>query len=338
MNRTKKVLFWISSVIVIAALVVTMICSIIAAVAAPVQSISNAIGSFFNTISNVDYLTTFGCTKDDFQKYESEWQQNDLDEFLKYPSEDYGYKYEAASVSLFYSAAHHGAKVTDIGSMNDYMASFKGTYSSSADDPWFVPVVGYLKWGIRGDVNNSSALDTYNCIHRLADKMRAAGEGTSYGIDGAASVAEIENLGDNTYYPGTSSQCSTWWDRIHADIFANNLSYWSEDPRTCTNFAHWRFWLQYGMDAGSGNGDQMASNTVAMYPDRFELVDYPVAGSIVSTMGYNHVQWIEKVEGDYLWFSDGNVSGGGIRFNTRKRISDYITENGGIQCAAPIHS
>jgi hypothetical protein len=155
-------------------------------------------------------------------------------------------------------------------------------------------------------------------------------------LNGDASIAEIAELGDNVYYPAGTDQCIAWWNRIHSDIFANGLAYYAKDPTTCTNFAHWRFWLQYGYDCGNGDGGYVAENTVNKYPDIFELVRYPVAGSIVSFRGgsiWGHVGFIEKVEDGYVWWSDGNVSGGGIRFNTKETIEQFMTSD--ITVAAP---
>lgn len=310
-----------------------------AVVAAPIEAVTDTIVNFFNTLGDLDYVTVFGCSHEQFSQYEETWQKEDLKKILSYSTDQYGYKYEAAAAALFYRADHGGNSVVydSNRSWDSYMDLFKGAYSSSNKDKWLTDTVAYLDWKINDDVDDDGAADVYNCLHRLAEQMRmAASVSTSSGISGSVTQAEIQALGDDIFFPGASSQCNDWWSRIHTDIHANNLTYYADDPTTCTNFAHWRFWLQYGADAGNGNGDQMAANTVALYSGQYQLVSFPVAGSIYSVMGYNHVGFIERVADGYVWFSDGNVAGGGIRFNTKRTIASFLQETGGIRCAAPI--
>jgi surface antigen len=110
------------------------------------------------------------------------------------------------------------------------------------------------------------------------------------------------------------------------------------DPRQCTTFAYWRFLKYYGYPAGAtGNGNQWAEQVVAAHPDKFVLSDNPAPGAIYSLYGgdnSNHVGFVEKVEGDYMWISDGNVNNYGIRLNYKMAIAGF--NSGYVKYAVPI--
>lgn len=113
----------------------------------------------------------------------------------------------------------------------------------------------------------------------------------------------------------------------------------------CTDFVHARFFAQYGYQCGNGNGQDVARNTVAKYPDKFTNgVDANgklnlKAGSIISKPGasegnaYGHVGFIEAVEAD----SSGNITSitisdanfykvpGGVRMHCVYTWSEFVS-------------
>lgn len=149
-----------------------------------------------------------------------------------------------------------------------------------------------------------------------------------------SSSVELLPYPENTYIPGDTDENDQFWSQIWTDIAQNGLTFAAGDPKTCTNFAHWRFWKQYGYDCCSnGNGSQLAKNTVNTYPDKFEL-HYGEAkeGAIFSASAINHTGFIVKVDGDYIWMDDGNVGSkpGGIRINnkwSKKEFYDHFGAN-----------
>lgn len=104
----------------------------------------------------------------------------------------------------------------------------------------------------------------------------------------------------------------------------------------CVDFVNARFYAQYGLCPGGGNGRDIATTTVAKYPDKFTNgVDTSgklnlKAGSIISTTAnaspiYGHVGFVEAVETDgngnitSITISDANFSKlgapGGVRLH-----------------------
>ena len=124
----------------------------------------------------------------------------------------------------------------------------------------------------------------------------------------------------------------------------------------CTDFAHARFYAQYGFQCGNGNGQDIARNTVAKYPNKFTNgIDsngklHLKAGSIISKPGegsnpYGHVGFIEAVETDdsgnitSITISDANFYKvpGGIRMHCVYTWEQYVSA-WGLNCtfAVPI--
>lgn len=139
-----------------------------------------------------------------------------------------------------------------------------------------------------------------------------------------------------------------------------NVSGWLQNGKQvgtpqCTDFVHTRFYAQYGFDCGYGNGQDIASNTVNMYPDKFTsgsiMGDLTIkAGSIISKRGgdYGHVGFVEAIETDdsnkivSITISDANFTfpgcGGGVRLMCKYTWEQFV-QAWGLNCtfAVPIN-
>ena len=137
------------------------------------------------------------------------------------------------------------------------------------------------------------------------------------------------------------------WDRIFADHY-NNLSVmhsgnWDRSNPQCTDFASWRCWKQYGHGTANGNGSQVAGNLVRTYPEEFVLSRNPKSGAIFSySLGqFGHVGYVEKVEGDIMYLSEGNAGASGsindhsIKLNCQISISYFKQMYPSVEFANP---
>lgn len=139
-----------------------------------------------------------------------------------------------------------------------------------------------------------------------------------------------------------------------------NVSGWLQNGKQvgtpqCTDFVHTRFYAQYGFDCGYGNGQDIASNTVNMYPDKFTsgsiMGDLTIkAGSIISKRGgdYGHVGFVEAIETNdsnkivSITISDANFTfpgcGGGVRLMCKYTWEQFV-QAWGLNCtfAVPIN-
>jgi len=112
------------------------------------------------------------------------------------------------------------------------------------------------------------------------------------------------------------------WDPRLPDYWATIQKVWEENAtggaRTlarynCTQFAWYRLFTETGITDLHGNGRAMANNLCREHSDQYYcMVDTPAPGAILSVGGgiYGHVFYVEKVEGDTMWVSDGNVYNG----------------------------
>lgn len=148
----------------------------------------------------------------------------------------------------------------------------------------------------------------------------------------------LENYEENTFLKYGTAECDTLWNQIASDwqnsgkAFTGNWgAYPGEDWKQCTTFASWRLWIATGKVHGTagGNGKYVAKNLCDAYPDEYTYSTEPAGGAIFSKPEtllnqYGHVGYVEKVEGDYMWISDGNISPGhSVRINYKVLISDY---------------
>ena len=113
----------------------------------------------------------------------------------------------------------------------------------------------------------------------------------------------------------------------------------------CTEWAHFFMYLAYGkdyntnpgIDGGDGNGANIARTLAMRYSDEWYRPDdgLPTAGAIFSITGINngagHVGIITRVEGDRIWYCDGNLTGSdgkshgyNTRVNVEVSLSDFM--------------
>ena len=114
----------------------------------------------------------------------------------------------------------------------------------------------------------------------------------------------------------------------------------------CTWFAWARYYQVYGYDSGArGNGNQNAREIVNAHPDKFQMSSSPAPGAIFSIYSgpyilpqYGHVGFVEAVEGDTMWVSEGNVTldgRTGVMWFHKVSISQWASQYN-IEYAVPI--
>lgn len=187
--------------------------------------------------------------------------------------------------------------------------------------------------------------------------------GASYsGFSAISSAVDAPGIFGNSAYWYDSSGGKGVWDYSQIsrqDVYeavwsyaatgAGTVSGWWNGSRQvgtpqCTDFAHARFFAQYGFQCGNGNGQDVARNTVSKYPDKFTNgVDSNgklnlKAGSIISMPGagsnpYGHVGFIEAVDTDdsgnitSITISDANFYKvpGGVRMHCVYTWSEFVS-------------
>ena len=180
-------------------------------------------------------------------------------------------------------------------------------------------------------------------IKKVASTVYNEIKHSSYNVSSSGNL--LDDYPEDTQLASGSSEAIAFWNQIQSDYnSATNkfTGYWGHaDWRQCTTFASWRLWKATNGTHGTAGGDgkNVATNLVNAYPNEYELSTTPKAGAIFSvykgSKNAGHVGYIEKVEGDYLWFSDGNIAIGvgnstggasdsGIRINKKCKISEFV--------------
>lgn len=221
----------------------------------------------------------------------------------------------AYGISYYYQVIQHQSVFSV---STDYMNMFTN------DDPAVCISQFTASYGIE---INESQLDSLNA---LGSQLRFSMNFNNYGVF-SVSGGQLLPVDENTYYPGSDARAAEMWQEAFSIGGGNPYYYaaingkWS--PRQCTTFAWYRFYQYYGYDCGArGEGKVYANQVVATHPDAFRLSSMPTPGSIVSFPGteensHGHVAFVEKVDGEYMWYSEGNYDNGGIRLNHRTSIS-----------------
>lgn len=157
-------------------------------------------------------------------------------------------------------------------------------------------------------------------------------------------VTKIESMGiENPMLPANDS--FEW----HA---ASEYETHSGNPFTspwCTWWAWNRFYEIYGYSPGThGNGCTNADELLAAHPDKFQKSDTLVAGAMFSVQPFGtgasatagHVGIIEKVDGDYVYTSEGGyTSNGGMGVGLKKYTkAEFYATYSSVTIAAPINN
>lgn len=188
-------------------------------------------------------------------------------------------------------------------------------------------------------------------------------------ITGAVDAPEV--FGNTAYWYDSSGPDGVWdqnqirrqdvynaiWS--YAATGVGNVSGWFKNGRQvgtpqCTDFVHARFFAQYGFDCGNGNGQDIATNTVSKYPDKFTTGSINgaltiKAGSVISKVEgeYGHVGFVEAVEADdegkitSITISDANFilpgCAGGVRLMCKYTWEQFVSA-WGLNCifAVPV--
>lgn len=125
-------------------------------------------------------------------------------------------------------------------------------------------------------------------------------------------ITKIESMGiENPMLPANDS--FEWHAASEYETHSGNpfASPW------CTWWAWNRFYEIYGYSPGThGNGCTNVAELLAAHPDKFKSSDTPVAGAMFSVQPFGsgasasagHVGIIEKVDGDYIYTSEGGYT------------------------------
>lgn len=118
-------------------------------------------------------------------------------------------------------------------------------------------------------------------------------------------------------------------------------------PGWCTTWAYDRFYEVYGYDPGiRGNGEANVRELVSAHPDKFQMSDTPVAGSLFSVPSgvisngdaaiAGHVGFVEKVDGDTIYVSEGAYGSRGTVGYVKYNLSSFY--GGKAKFAVPTDS
>lgn len=184
-------------------------------------------------------------------------------------------------------------------------------------------------------------------------------ESRFYSTAGSGIVGDLFNESkypENTVLIGNTLEASEIWNTVSAESSGGANFSISPFDKQCVDISHWRFWTLYEIDwSGAGNGVECVGNIVNTFPDSshttpngyyFASSTQPSGGAIFSRVRlkpWGHTGIIEKVEGDYLWFTDGNITLGGatkgVRINYKVAINDFLNSSqycaGGCTFAVP---
>lgn len=273
----------------------------------------------------------------------AEWQTIDGDPFEAAYRPSYE-SFEMAEAVSFVYFLNEGKSIVHNGDHPSYLNCFRRT---DENEIWIL---------LRNHYGYEPDAATKDLIRMLSGSIGAASirhQEFAVGFDNLGYNGSLVNsLRDDRFLAADSQMCSAIWEEAYR-IGGGNPYYFSAvsagySPRQCTVFAWYRFWQVYGYSGNPGgafgNGKDWAMGVVHYHPDKFILSSTPAPGSIVSfpaTAGnpYGHVGFIEKVDGDTVWYSDGNVNGGGIRLNTKmsaaKLAEDSCGHEGCLVFAVP---
>lgn len=164
-------------------------------------------------------------------------------------------------------------------------------------------------------------------LSRMAIGISCSSSSSSY-LYNKADGENVLLIDYTTLFKGMNAPL--WWATI-GPTFGNTCAY------QCTTYAKYRFTQVYGVTYDSnGNGIEVAPNIVASsnVSPYFQLTSTPTAGSIGSCTtdsSAGHVFFVERVDGDTMWISEGNVENdtlpyGGLWFNHPVSVSTYQNE------------
>ncbi len=265
----------------------------------------------------------------DVDQRTNDWFNNEYPNFSSYTIEEVPQLYFAEAISCYYYVGY-GYSLFDSNQVNymtmeQYIYYFQQDYT---EDEIYDFLETYTGNALKDDSSLPWRENMRKNISTLKNKFRNA----SVSADGINGSVEMLDYPEDTYFPYSDPQCQSLWNTIVADINANSaISGTYTGSMQCTTFANWRLWKYTGHgvrpNGTHGNGASMASDLATYYPDEYELSYTPKAGAIFSAGGvtgqHNHVGFVEKVDGDTMWVSDGNVGTHGIRLNYKWNIDFF---------------
>lgn len=288
-------------------------CLPVLAISVGLQMIEDRVTGFFNLLQDV-FDDLFGGVYNTSEADLQRWMEEDLPNLSDLTKEDYPSLKLAYAISYYYQAI---GKESIFSLPGDFISIFENRKTDECLE------IIQQQYGLEFSPDQEKALAA------LGEQLmiNTNPELVLYGVSGG----QLLDVPENTYYPGSDPRCATIWNEAYSIGGGNPYYYfaitgdWS--PRQCTTYAWYRFYQYYGYSPGAtGDGRSFAAEVVRAHSDRFVLRYAPAAGSIMSfpPTGENihgHVGFVEKVEGDYMWYSEGNYCGGGIRMNTKVSIS-----------------
>lgn len=147
------------------------------------------------------------------------------------------------------------------------------------------------------------------------------------------------DYGENAnFYRGTGVYASYWEEMVKRGF------YLAAGEIQCVDMARYCLQEVYNLDLSpTGNGNQFAEFLIRKYPDKFESTSEIKAGSFISMNSdgygtynpYGHIQYVQKVDGDQIWITEGLPGISSIKFNRRMTMAEVQAQN--IVCiASPI--
>ena len=301
------------TLLIIVLVFATAFCMPVIMIASVTEIIESRVNNIFAYAGEV--LTgLFGDDIEDLNEDFQIWLDEDFPVLDGMNEETYPSLSLAYGISYYYQVIQHQSVFSV---STDYMNMFIN------DDPAVCISQFTASYGIE---INELQLDSLNA---LGSQLRFSMNLNNYEVF-SVSGGQLLPVDENTYYPGSDARAAEMWQEAFLIGGGNPYYYAAIDgkwsPRQCTTFAWYRFYQYYGYDSGArGDGKNCAKQVVAAHPDSFRLSSMPAPGSIVSFPGtgensHGHVAFVEKVEGEWMWYSEGNYEKGGIRLNRKVSI------------------
>ena len=215
---------------------------------------------------------------------------------------------------FYYTAEEHNKLMSQYNEdMKDFCENTDNVYFIDATDGYVLDN-GYLDPSKSSDgchLDKDRDLWAKNIISLLTKSSSGSSSSTTSKTDSKSS-----NNSKSSGLTMNEDALNNFFDFTNEDAYKGLNVYYPGSLGQCTWFAWGKFYEIYGFSPGfTGMGYECAQQLVDAHPDKIELSDLPVAGSVFSTTDgggewtSNHVGVVVAVDGDMVTIQDGNYNG-----------------------------